>query len=339
MGSDEDQLEIGTRLPKGMGRTVLDADNSWFTLLSMHRSPSHLNADYVAQSRLREYTNPEGGNFNCILNSGVTLGLLTGLSNLPIEHLIWRTLGWREVKLLLPVFAGDTLYAESVVIERDRDGGGATLETTGLNQRGDVVARMVRDISLLPEDGLEAKSGGSTVEGESSTPPSLVEPDFKGDWAFEDFTIGRKIVHPHVRTVLDVDALWYPILTMNRLRAYSRPNEEGRWECDPVLVAMLLLGVSSAQTSEPHGLLNLAWKDIQVLGPLCVGDTLYAESEVLDTRESASRPYGGIVTTRLFGYTQTGRTVMEQTRTFMVFKLEDSPKRHPYIPSRQRSQE
>lgn len=65
---------------------------------------------------------------------------------------------------------------------------------------------------------------------------------------------------------------------------------------------------------------NLGWKDIALTNPVFAGDTLYAESEVLDKRESKSRPTQGIVTVRTKAFNQRDEQIMVFERTFLVAK-------------------
>ena len=71
---------------------------------------------------------------------------------------------------------------------------------------------------------------------------------------------------------------------------------------------------------------NLGWDEVRLPNPVFEGDTLYARSEVLDARESRSRPNAGIVRVKTTGVNQDGATVIEFTRTFMVWKRGHAPR-------------
>jgi itaconyl-CoA hydratase len=92
------------------------------------------------------------------------------------------------------------------------------------------------------------------------------------------------------------------------------------------LTLSLVTGLSVPDTSE-NGAANLGWKDVRLPAPVFVGDTLWAESEVLALRESETRPAVGIVEIRTRGINQRGETVIEFRRTFMVYK-----RRGPDVP-------
>lgn len=136
------QLEVGAVYRSRFGRTVLEADNVWFTLLTLNSNPVHFDAEYAAQT---EWGKP-------LVDSTFTLALVTGLSVADVsEHGV--NLGWREVRLPAPVFAGDTLYAETEVLSKreseSRPGFGiVTVRTCGLNQRDETVIEFERSVML-----------------------------------------------------------------------------------------------------------------------------------------------------------------------------------------------
>jgi itaconyl-CoA hydratase len=137
-----EQLEVGAVYRSRFGRTVLEADNVWFTLLTMNTNPIHFDAEHAAGT---EWKRP-------LVDSTFTLALVTGLSVADVsEHGV--NLGWREVRLPAPVFAGDTIRAETEVLgkreSRSRPGRGiVTVLTRGLNQRDEVVIEFERSIML-----------------------------------------------------------------------------------------------------------------------------------------------------------------------------------------------
>src|SRR4029077_10305075 len=137
-----EELEVGAVYRSRHGRTVLEADNIWFTLLTMNTNPIHFDAEYAATT---EWGRP-------LVDSTFTLALVTGLS---VEDVSERgiNLGWDEVRLMKPVFAGDTLRAETEVLSKresqSRAGSGIVrVRTRGLNQRDEIVIAFERAIML-----------------------------------------------------------------------------------------------------------------------------------------------------------------------------------------------
>ena len=135
------------------GRTISEADNTWFTLLTMNTHPLHFDAAYAAGT---EFGQP-------LVNSCLTLSMVTGMS---VSDLSWKAvanLGWDKVRLLAPVFAGDTIYAESEVLAVRESGsrptqGIVTVRTTGKKADGTVFLSFERTI-LVPKRGHEERSG------------------------------------------------------------------------------------------------------------------------------------------------------------------------------------
>jgi itaconyl-CoA hydratase len=137
-----EELEVGAVYRSRHGRTVLEADNVWFTLLTLNTNPIHFDEEYAATT---EWGRP-------LVDSTFTLALVTGLSVADVSER-GVNLGWREVRLPAPVFAGDTLSAETEVLEKreseSRPGFGiVTVRTRGLNQRDEVVIEFERTVML-----------------------------------------------------------------------------------------------------------------------------------------------------------------------------------------------
>ncbi|WP_299592307.1 MaoC family dehydratase [uncultured Microbulbifer sp.] len=141
---------------------------------------------------------------------------------------------------------------------------------------------------------------------------------------FEDFTVGDIYEHRPGRTITETDNTWFTLLTMNTHPAhfdkeYAKGTEFGKpIVCSPFTVA-LMVGMSVTDISQ-KAIANLGWDDIKMTAPLFVGDTLYAESEVLASRESKSRPNQGIVTVRTRGFNQDGIEVCSFMRKVLVWK-------------------
>ena len=147
--------------------------------------------------------------------------------------------------------------------------------------------------------------------------------------ALEDFAVGDVYDHPLGRTVLAADNLWFTLLTMNTNpthidAAYSARTEYGKRLVNSCLTLAILTGQSVTDISQ-NAFANLGWDDVRMPHPVFEGDTLYARSEVLDVRESRSRPTVGLVQVKTTGFNQDGQTVMEFKRTVMVYKRAHIP--------------
>ncbi len=141
---------------------------------------------------------------------------------------------------------------------------------------------------------------------------------------FEDFTVGAVYEHRPGRTIGEADNTWFTLLTMNQHplhfdAAYAARSEFGRPLVNSCLTLSLVAGMSVADVSQ-KAIANLGWSDIRLPAPVFVGDTLYADSEVLAKRESNSRPTHGIVTVRTTGRKADGTVVISFERTVLVPK-------------------
>ena len=142
---------------------------------------------------------------------------------------------------------------------------------------------------------------------------------------YEEFKVGDVYEHRPGRTVTQTENIWFTLLTMNTHpmhfdEEFAKHSEFGRCIiCSPFTVA-LMVGMSVTDVSQ-KAIANLGWSEIKLTHPLFAGDTLYAESEVLDKRESASRPNAGIVSVRTTGSNQEGKVVCTFERTMLIAKL------------------
>jgi itaconyl-CoA hydratase len=146
---------------------------------------------------------------------------------------------------------------------------------------------------------------------------------------FEDFTVGDVYVHPLGRTVLPVDNSWFSLLTQNANpihfdHAYAAGTEFGRPLVDSTFTLALVTGQSTIDLSR-NVMANLGWDEVRLPNPVFEGDTIYSQSEVLEARESKSRPNVGIVKVRTTGMKQDGTIVIEFLRSFMVYKRDHVP--------------
>ena len=134
-----EDFEVGDVYEHPLGRTINSTDNSWFTLLTQNTAPIHFDANYAAQT---EFGRP-------LVNSCLTLAVITGQSVTDISQNVMANLGWDEVRIPHPLFEGDTLYSRSEVLEKRESKsrpnvGLVTVRTTGFNQDGTEVMSFKR---------------------------------------------------------------------------------------------------------------------------------------------------------------------------------------------------
>jgi itaconyl-CoA hydratase len=127
-----------------LGRTITTTDNSWLTLLTQNTAPLHFDAYYASQT---SWGRP-------LVDSTLTLALVTGQSVTDVSQHVFANLGWDEVRLPAPVFEGDTIYSQSTVLlarpsKSHPDAGIVKVRTIGYNQAGTVVISFIRTVMVF----------------------------------------------------------------------------------------------------------------------------------------------------------------------------------------------
>ncbi len=142
-----EDFKVGDVYEHRPGRTISESDNTWFTLITMNQHPVHFDAAYAAKG---EFKKP-------LVNSALTLSIVAGMSVSDVSQKAIANLGWDKIKLTAPVFIGDTIYAESEVLEvresKSRPTQGiVTVKTTGKKDDGTVFMTYERT-ALIPKRG------------------------------------------------------------------------------------------------------------------------------------------------------------------------------------------
>lgn len=142
-----DEFVVGDTYEHRPGRTITESDNIQFSLLTMNSHPMHCDKAYAARSEFGDL----------IVNSGLTLAIVLGLTVNDVSGQAIANLGWKEIVLIAPVFAGDTLYAESTVLAKRESKtrptqGIVTVSTLALNQDAVKVMTFERTF-LVPRQG------------------------------------------------------------------------------------------------------------------------------------------------------------------------------------------
>lgn len=147
---------------------------------------------------------------------------------------------------------------------------------------------------------------------------------------FEDFEPGEVIRHGVARTVTETDNHLFTLLTLNTNMTHI--NDEwaahtsfGKLLVNSTFTLALVSGITVRDISE-NAMANLGWESVEILGPVFVGDTIYATTTVLDARASASRPEVGIVRVETTGYKGSGEPVMRFTRAVMIYRSGHGPR-------------
>ncbi len=142
---------------------------------------------------------------------------------------------------------------------------------------------------------------------------------------FEDLEVGQRIQHPRGRTVTEMDNVLFSALTMNPQplhldEEFSKQTQFGQRIVNGLFTLGLVVGLSVPDLTEGTIVANLGYDKVAYPHPVFHGDTIHAETEVLEKRESASKPDRGIVRLRQIGRKQDGSIVVELERTVMFLK-------------------
>ena len=161
-----EDFSVGDTYRSRLGRTISEADNTWFTLLTMNTNQMHFNAPYAART---EFGSP-------LVVSSLTLAIVLGLSVADTSENAVANLGWGDIKLPKPVVAGDTLWAESEVLavreSKSRPSCGIVgIRTRGVNQRGEVVIEFTRSFMIFKRDAVEVADTFPVTDAEWTVGP------------------------------------------------------------------------------------------------------------------------------------------------------------------------
>ena len=149
-----EDFNIGDIYEHRPGRTLTETDNTWFTLLTMNTHPMHFDAEYAKHSEFGK----------CIICSPLTVALMVGMSVTDVSQKAIANMGWTDIRMTHPLFAGDTLLSESEVMAKREsksrpNAGLVTVKTRGFNQDDVLVCDFERTV-LIPKrgEGVEDKT-------------------------------------------------------------------------------------------------------------------------------------------------------------------------------------
>ncbi len=147
-----EDFEVGQVIRHSVGRTISEVDNTWFTLLTLNTNQMHFNRQYAERSEFGKI----------LVNSGFSLGLVLGMSVLETSHHAAANLGFEEVRFPHPIYVGDTMWVETLVLgvreSKSRPHSGIVrVRTRGLNQDGKVCVTFVRSFMVYKREAPQTK--------------------------------------------------------------------------------------------------------------------------------------------------------------------------------------
>ena len=295
LGLDFEDFAVGQRFRHRPGVTLSQQDNADEALDTLNGAMLHFDAHYAAATA---WQRP-------LMVSTLTLQRLIGMASKTYGRRS-AILSFDDITMNGPLFGGDTLYAESEVLDVDPAGIIRTL-IRGRKADGAEVARitclMVLDRRDPSDDpGREERFAAYHVADDGS----LVEQ--AGLW-FEDCVPGESFVHAPCRTFHREESLLHAWRSLD-LTPQTRVPET------------FVVAVATALTTRTFGrvVANLGWHEVQLPMPVAVGDTIEAESTILETRESRSRPGEGIISVATRARNQHGVEVLSYRRTLLVYR-------------------
>ena len=146
-----------------------------------------------------------------------------------------------------------------------------------------------------------------------------------GRW-FEDLEVGMVVPHGLTRTVTEADNVLFSTMTMNPARLHldshyaATETEFGAPLVNSMFTLGLLVGISVLETTHGTTVANLGFEEVTFPAPVFCGDTIHAETEVVATRESKSRPDAGIVTFEHRAFNQRDELVCRARRTALMLR-------------------
>lgn len=142
---------------------------------------------------------------------------------------------------------------------------------------------------------------------------------------FEEFAVGQTFKHGITRTITEADNVWFSALTHNPAplhldEEYMKDSEFGQRIVNSCLTLSFMVGISVGDTTVGTTVANLGWDEVRFPRPLFHGDTIRIETEVLEVRDSQSRPDNGIVTFRHRAFNQDDELVGECKRSALMLR-------------------
>ena len=323
-GLDFEQFEIGQKFHHRPGITVSQQDNAEEALDTLNNAQLHYDAHYATQTEWK----------NCLGVSTMTLQKIIGMTS----KTFYRKQGiveFTDIAMTNPVFGGDTLYAQSEITNKENypennNLGLLTVITEGINQKGDVVAKIEYKILIYksckhPLEVAEKLQRGGVEDNKFSSHRLLDDGGFMEQMGiyFEDLEPGEIYEHRPGKTFSKEENQIHALRSIELSPQYSddhyiKQYSEGRM----LIVEPFLVGVLTALTTRTFDrvVANLGWSRIKLETPVYAGDTIYAVSEIIDKRESKSRPTQGIMHVKSDAHNQDGQLVCSYERHFLIYK-------------------
>ncbi len=323
-GLSFEDLRIGMRIAHRPGIDISQQDNREDAVDLINNAHLHYDSHYAAQT---EWRSPLGV-------STLTLQRLFGMASRS-----WyrrrNILGIDSIAMTHPVFGGDTLYSVSTVTGleagNDADAGVVACTLEGSDQRGETVCRIACRMEVYrrgrhPEDapGAEPVAEERFRLYHAGPDGTLVE---QTGLVFEDFVPGETFVHWPGRAIGMAESRLHALRSLEINPRWSDPAYLGCHAIEPAIYEPLVIGAVTALTTRTLGrvVANLGWTAIELPRPVRPGETIHAESTIVEVRPSRSRPTQGIVQVETRGFVGSGELVCRYQRALLVYRRGEGP--------------
>ena len=314
-GNFLEDFKVGQVLRHKVGKTVTEGLMNAFTEFSMTTNPLHKNRRYAQTYGFRDL----------ILSPGLVMAVVFSQSVEDISENARANLEYVDMRFGVPVYVGDTIESTSLVLgvtpsSRDPSLGVVHVQTTGRNQHDEVVLTYERKVQVWKLD-----AQATVVKASSDAPPvpcELVLPRYdaatpyaslrhlsNADTYFEDFTAGDTIEHSRGRTMTTEHIALTAMLdntSQVHCNQYMIDQNPDRYVGGQLIIFggipfNLCLGLSCPDVAD-NSLGDIAYRTGRHSAPLFAGDTVFASTEIVATRDFAGRPDLGVLDTILRGH-------------------------------------
>ena len=314
-GNFLEDFKVGQVLRHKVGKTVTEGLMNAFTEFSMTTNPLHKNRRYAQTYGFRDL----------ILSPGLVMAVVFSQSVEDISENARANLEYVDMRFGVPVYVGDTIESTSLVLgvtpsSRDPSLGVVHVQTTGRNQHDEVVLTYERKVQVWKLD-----AQATVVKASSDAPPvpcELVLPRYdaatpyaslrhlsNADTYFEDFTAGDTIEHSRGRTMTTEHIALTAMLdntSQVHCNQYMIDQNPDRYVGGQLIIFggipfNLCLGLSCPDIAD-NSLGDIVYRTGRHSAPLFAGDTVFASTEIVATRDFAGRPDLGVLDTILRGH-------------------------------------
>jgi acyl dehydratase len=313
-----EQFAPGQRFQHRPGLTLSQQDNKDEALDTLNQAMLHYDAAYAAAT---EWGQP-------LLVSTLTLQVVIGMTSKTFGGKR-RIVSFEDIALTRPVFGGDTLYAESEILATADEPGDAgvgrvSVVTRGVNQRGEEICAATYT-ALIERAGAVMAAPVASGEARLASHRTIAPEVYREQTGlnFEDLRSGETWEHRPGKTFLADETVRHALRALEQSARLTEVAAGRRVAVNEVY----LVGAVTALTTKTLGkvVANLGWTNVQLPHPVHDGDTVYAESTIVDTRASRSRPAQGIAHVATRAFNQEGALVCSYERRLLVYRQGHGP--------------